>query len=175
MFKRWNQLLSCFFFLFDGKYYACVFIQRLLGTPTEEVWPGVSSLRDWHEYPKWKPQNLARVVPSLSPEGVDLLSVSCIIMSTSFAILPKTYSLELHTWFNCMWICVFNEVEYHVVEQKMLQYDPANRISAKDALDHPYFDSLDKMQFWNNVICGSSCFDMVVFCISTYTFVEEGH
>lgn len=48
---------------------------RLLGTPTEEVWPGVSSLKDWHVYPKWEPQNLARAVPSLGPDGVDLLSV----------------------------------------------------------------------------------------------------
>ena len=31
--------------------------------------------------------------------------------------------------------------------QKMLKYDPAERISAKAALDHPYFDSLDKSQF----------------------------
>ncbi|KAJ6865641.1 hypothetical protein NC651_036032 [Populus alba x Populus x berolinensis] len=54
--------------------------------------------------PKWEPQNLARVVPSLGPQGVDLLS-------------------------------------------KMLKYDPAERISAKAAMDHPYFDSLDKSQF----------------------------
>ncbi|CAL9083704.1 unnamed protein product, partial [Musa textilis] len=76
----------------------------LLGTPTEEQWPGVGLLRDWHEYPQWKPQNLAHAVPALEPEGVDLLS-------------------------------------------KMLQYDPANRISAKAAMEHPYFDSLDKSQF----------------------------
>lgn len=31
--------------------------------------------------------------------------------------------------------------------QKMLKYDPAERISAKAALEHPYFDSLDKSQF----------------------------
>ena len=31
--------------------------------------------------------------------------------------------------------------------QKMLKYNPAERISAKAALDHPYFDSLDKSQF----------------------------
>ncbi|KAF9602513.1 hypothetical protein IFM89_029812 [Coptis chinensis] len=30
---------------------------------------------------------------------------------------------------------------------KMLQYDPASRILAKAALDHPYFDSLDKFQY----------------------------
>jgi cyclin-dependent kinase len=30
---------------------------------------------------------------------------------------------------------------------KMLKYNPAERISAKAALDHPYFDSLDKSEF----------------------------
>jgi serine/threonine protein kinase len=30
------------------------------------------------------------------------------------------------------------------VLQKMLQLDPANRISAIAAIDHPYFNSLDK-------------------------------
>lgn len=48
---------------------------RLLGTPSEKQWPGVSSLRDWHVYPQWEPQNLARAVPSLGADGVDLLLV----------------------------------------------------------------------------------------------------
>ena len=30
---------------------------------------------------------------------------------------------------------------------KMLVYDPARRIHATDALDHPYFDSLDKSRY----------------------------
>ncbi|MFS8002744.1 putative cyclin-dependent kinase [Helianthus anomalus] len=47
---------------------------RLLGIPTEEVWPGISGLKDLHVYPRWEAQNLARAVPSLGPEGVDLLS-----------------------------------------------------------------------------------------------------
>lgn len=34
-----------------------------------------------------------------------------------------------------------------MMSQRMLLYDPAKRISAKAALDHPYFDSLDKSQF----------------------------
>ncbi|KAI3994047.1 hypothetical protein MKX01_012304 [Papaver californicum] len=88
----------------DSELQQLLHIFRLLGTPSEEQWPGVSALRDWHEYPQWKPQNLARAVPSLEAGGVDLLT-------------------------------------------KMLQYDPANRISAKEALEHPYFDSLDKSQF----------------------------
>jgi cyclin-dependent kinase len=29
----------------------------------------------------------------------------------------------------------------------MLQFNPANRISAKAAMEHPYFDTLDKSQF----------------------------
>ena len=49
---------------------------RLLGTPTEKQWAGVTTLRDWHVYPVWEPQNLARAVPALGPDGVDLLSVS---------------------------------------------------------------------------------------------------
>lgn len=28
--------------------------------------------------------------------------------------------------------------------QQMLQYDPSKRISAKKAMEHPYFDDLDK-------------------------------
>ncbi|CAO2821031.1 unnamed protein product [Amaranthus hypochondriacus] len=88
----------------DSEFQQLLHIFRLLGTPTEEQWPGVTSLRDWHVYPQWEGQNLARAVPSLDPNGLDLLS-------------------------------------------KMLKYNPAERISAKVALDHPYFDTLDKSQF----------------------------
>ncbi|KAI9154092.1 hypothetical protein LWI28_020791 [Acer negundo] len=88
----------------DSEFQQLLHIFRLLGTPTEKEWPGVTSLRDWHVYPLWEPQNLARAVPSLGPEGVDLLS-------------------------------------------SMLKYNPADRISAKAAMDHPYFDSLDKSQY----------------------------
>ena len=31
--------------------------------------------------------------------------------------------------------------------QKLLEFDPVKRITAKDALRHPYFDDLDKTQF----------------------------
>ncbi|CAK9231138.1 unnamed protein product [Sphagnum troendelagicum] len=88
----------------DSELQQLLHIFRLLGTPTEEVWPGVTTLRDWHDYPHWQPQNISRVVPDLDPQGVNLLS-------------------------------------------SMLQINPAKRISAKAALQHAFFDDLDKSQF----------------------------
>ncbi|KAG0454373.1 hypothetical protein HPP92_025677 [Vanilla planifolia] len=50
-------------------------IFRVLGTPNEETWPGVSSLPDYKSaFPKWPPMDLATVVPNLELAGIDLLS-----------------------------------------------------------------------------------------------------
>ena len=47
----------------------------MLGTPCEALWPGVTSLPDFKpEFPQWRPQPLASVVPTLDPLGVDLLA-----------------------------------------------------------------------------------------------------
>ncbi|RRT37931.1 hypothetical protein B296_00039049 [Ensete ventricosum] len=51
-------------------------LHTLLGTPSEEVWPGVDRLSNWHEYPKWSPKSLSSAVPNLDADGLDLLSVS---------------------------------------------------------------------------------------------------
>lgn len=49
-------------------------IFRLLGTPNEEVWPGVTALQDWNEdFPVWPSLNIARCVPDLCDNGVDLI------------------------------------------------------------------------------------------------------
>ncbi|RYR00889.1 hypothetical protein Ahy_B06g079776 [Arachis hypogaea] len=85
----------------DSELQQLLHIFRLLGTPNEEVWPGVSKLMNWHEYPQWNPQELYMAVPTLDDQGVDLLS-------------------------------------------QMLQYEPSKRISAKKAMEHPYFHDLDK-------------------------------
>ena len=51
-------------------------IFRTLGTPTEAVWPGVTQLPDYKgSFPKWTRKGLEEIVPSLEPEGKDLLTV----------------------------------------------------------------------------------------------------
>nr|XP_021491865.1 cyclin-dependent kinase 3 [Meriones unguiculatus] len=49
-------------------------IFRTLGTPSEATWPGVSQLPDYKStFPKWNRKGLDKIVPSLGPEGKDLL------------------------------------------------------------------------------------------------------
>ncbi|XP_046738554.1 cyclin-dependent kinase 1 [Diprion similis] len=77
-------------------------IFRVLRTPTEEIWPGVTQLPDYKAtFPNWTSNNLASQVKVIDEEGLDLL-------------------------------------------QAMLVYDPVYRISARAALQHPYFNDLDK-------------------------------
>ncbi|XP_027127464.1 cell division control protein 2 homolog D-like [Coffea arabica] len=85
----------------DSELQQLLHIFRLLGTPNEQMWPGVSKLPNWHEYPQWSPQPLSSAVPNLDEKGLNLLA-------------------------------------------EMLQYEPTKRISAKKAMEHPYFDDLDK-------------------------------
>lgn len=49
-------------------------IFRVMGTPTEDTWPGVTSLPDFkHTFPKWSKKDLSDHVAGLDPHGVDLL------------------------------------------------------------------------------------------------------
>ncbi|XP_014644768.1 PREDICTED: cyclin-dependent kinase 3 isoform X2 [Ceratotherium simum simum] len=49
-------------------------IFRTLGTPSEATWPGVTQLPDYKgSFPKWTRKGLEEIVPSLEPEGQDLL------------------------------------------------------------------------------------------------------
>ena len=55
-----------------------VCVRRILGTPNEEVWPGVTSLQDWNEdFPFWPALHIAKFTPGLSEAGIDLLEVPC--------------------------------------------------------------------------------------------------
>lgn len=69
-----------------------------LGTPSDDVWPGVTSYPDFKSsFPKWKRDYSAVLCHNLDDAGLDLL-------------------------------------------ENMLVYDPAGRISAKAAVNHPYFE-----------------------------------
>lgn len=69
-----------------------------LGTPTEDVWPGVTSYQDFKSsFPKWVRNYSKPLCENLNDRGLDLLEM-------------------------------------------MLAYDPAGRISAKQACNHPYFE-----------------------------------
>lgn len=72
------------------------FRSSVLGTPDEELWPGVTSFPDYKAtFPKWKRPD-ASIVPGMEPAGLELL-------------------------------------------EALLKYDPARRLSAKQACIHPYF------------------------------------
>jgi serine/threonine protein kinase len=76
-------------------------IFRILGTPDESVWPGVTKLREYKPtFPNWRSDNtiFEKIVSgtNLDAYGLDLL-------------------------------------------KRMLTYDPTTRITAKGALNHPYF------------------------------------
>ena len=80
-------------------------IFRILGTPTEANWPGVSSLPDYKSvFPRWEPpQDTRQVLPvELSHGGHSLLL-------------------------------------------QLLTYNPDHRISAKQALNHPYLAQVREM------------------------------
>ena len=75
-------------------------IFQVMGTPKERDWPGIEELPDYQpSFPSWPAQPLAKRLPALEPDGIDLL-------------------------------------------ERMLIYEPGKRISAKEALLHPYFDDL---------------------------------
>ncbi|URE25594.1 splicing factor U2AF [Musa troglodytarum] len=89
----------------DSELQQLLYIFRLLGTPTEEVWPGVERLSNWHEYPKWSPKSLSSAVPNLDADGLDLLSIALTVEGAmrhddaSFR-RPGCLVLASHNWAN---------------------------------------------------------------------------
>jgi serine/threonine protein kinase len=50
-------------------------IFRVLGTPNENIWPGVSAYPDFKEtFPRWETRDLSTAVPKASPLAIDLMT-----------------------------------------------------------------------------------------------------
>jgi serine/threonine protein kinase len=93
----------------DSEIDTCFKIFQKLGTPNEQVWPGVNELPDFKaSFPKWTHRgwaNIRNIVQQMGKDGVELL-------------------------------------------ERLMCYDPRQRISARRALQHQYFRDVD-----------ASCFD----------------
>lgn len=56
---------------------------RILGTPSESTWPGVSQLPDFKPtFPQWGPSDLAETIPDVDSIGLELLE-SFLVYDTS--------------------------------------------------------------------------------------------
>ena len=77
---------------------------RILGTPTEEIWPGVESFRNFESL-----------------------------------LVPIHERRSLKEQFDNFYI---DEIGLDLIE-RMLVYDPSKRITAKAALDHPWFYDME--------------------------------
>lgn len=63
---------------------------RILGTPNEDSWPGVSGLPDYKAtFPHWSRQDISRIVPTLDEAGLDMLKVRFKAMFIAFALLGR--------------------------------------------------------------------------------------
>jgi len=75
-------------------------IFRIMGTPSERTWPGISQYSEYKQnFQMFATQDLRTILPQIDPSGIDLL-------------------------------------------QRMLQLRPELRISAHDALQHPWFNDI---------------------------------
>jgi len=102
-----GEMLSCQpLFPGDSEIDELYKIFQIMGTPNDEVWPGVTQFPYWKPiFPHWVKQEWSTTFPTITdPTIFDLLG-------------------------------------------KMLVYDPVKRISAKAALQHPYFAGLDTSAF----------------------------
>lgn len=52
-------------------------IFRILGTPNEDMWPGVTALQDWNDdFPVWPSLQIGHFVSNINSDGIDLIEVS---------------------------------------------------------------------------------------------------
>lgn len=117
-----------------------------LGTPTADVWPSLSTLPDWcDKFPKFRGQ--VRCLPhahSAPARVVARAHAPCSRRASEWP--PRARCTNAHTPPPARsaaqtWSAVTPRLCDHGRDllARMLTYDPAKRISAADALAHPYF------------------------------------
>uniref|UniRef100_A0AAQ4QMI5 cyclin-dependent kinase n=1 Tax=Gasterosteus aculeatus aculeatus TaxID=481459 RepID=A0AAQ4QMI5_GASAC len=104
---------------------------RLLGTPTEDTWPGISSNEEFRSYlfPQYRPQALINHVPRLDTEGIDLLSALLLYDTrrriTSEDALRHSYFLSLGNNIHNL----ADTASVFSLRELQLQKDPGHRSS----------------------------------------------
>ncbi|KAG7229678.1 hypothetical protein INR49_012722 [Caranx melampygus] len=106
-------------------------IFRLMGTPTEETWPGISSNEEFRSYlfPQYRPQALINHVPRLDTEGIDLLSA--LLLYDTRSRISSEASLR-HPYFQSLGDNIHNLADTASVfslREVQLQKDPGHRSS----------------------------------------------
>ncbi|PHU09249.1 Cell division control protein 2 -like protein [Capsicum chinense] len=115
-------------------------IFRVMGTPNEDTWPGVTSLPDYKSaFPKWPPKDLGVIVPNVDGAGLDLLGSS---LPPSLHVLRP--ELALHSGYSIIVLLNLKPL----ASRKMLCLDPSKRITARNALGHEYFKDIGKCSAW---------------------------
>jgi len=95
-----------------------IYPRRILGTPNEQVWPGVSALPDYKAtFPQWSRQDLSRIVLPVDEAALDMLKVCFWSMRISVA-LPSLYVWGCSWWRNGM---IFgNHIPYWVSQWQLV-------------------------------------------------------
>uniref|UniRef100_A0A674NMI1 cyclin-dependent kinase n=1 Tax=Takifugu rubripes TaxID=31033 RepID=A0A674NMI1_TAKRU len=106
-------------------------IFRLMGTPTEETWPGVSSNEEFRSYlfPQYRAQNLINHVPRLDTEGIDLL---CALLQFDTRSRLSGEAALRHSYFLSLGEIIHNlpdTASVFSLREVQLQKDPGHRSS----------------------------------------------
>ncbi|CAE6414983.1 unnamed protein product [Rhizoctonia solani] len=72
-------------------------IFKNLGTPDEEIWPGVGSLPGWKEFPMHEPKSATELFPGLSGDGMDFV-LQCLFYPPQYRISARR--ALIHPWLN---------------------------------------------------------------------------
>lgn len=94
------------------------FSYRILTTPNEDMWPGVSELKDYKPtFPKWSDNMLKDNVKNLNSDGVDLLKVYE-FNETNFSFFIKCliiYFFYSKCWFMIQVNELLQEIHFNII------------------------------------------------------------